>query len=207
MAKTSKVKYILGMDCETSGLFFSKDVDRAYPDPSYNPITKEYFQSVSWGLIVIDNEKLEIVDELYVMIRWDGESKWSLEAERVHGLSRHYLEDNGVDELEAAVIIAEFIMKYWGPDDAICTLGHNSPTFDHHFFRRLLVKYELMPKFGNRHVDTNTVGMSVFNTHTSDELFELLGIVRQQHNALEDIKASFQAYKYARQIGNKVLGV
>lgn len=203
----SKIKYVLGMDCETSGLFFSKDVDRNYPDPSYNPITKEHFQSVSWGLIVFDPSSLKLIDELYVKIKWNGESNWSLEAERVHGLSRKHLEETGMSEEEAAVTIGEFIFKYWSPSDPICTMGHNVMTFDHHYFRRLMNKFGIMPKFGNRHIDTNSIGMAVFDTDTSDELFELIGVVREQHNALEDIKASFEAFKLARRIGNKALGV
>lgn len=203
----SKVKYILGMDCETSGLFFSKDVDQKYPDPSYNPITGEYFQSVSWGFIVINNETLQIEDELYLLIKWDGMSQWSLEAERVHGFSRKYLEEHALDEEDAVVEIATFISKYWDPSQPICTLGHNVMTFDHHFLRRLMVPYKVMPKFGNRHVDTNSIGMALYNTHTSDELFELIGVTRDKHNALEDIKASFAAYKLARQIGKKTFGV
>ena len=75
---------ILAMDCETSGVAVNTD------DPS------EGFQSISWGLVVVDANTLNTIDEMYVEIKWDKESKWDSKAEKVHGLTREYLEQHGL---------------------------------------------------------------------------------------------------------------
>jgi hypothetical protein len=206
MARSKRPKYLLGIDCETTGLFFTQDLDKNFPDPSYNPNTGQYFQSVSWGLIVIDNDTLEIVDQEYVEIKWDGVSKWEPKAEATHGLSVRYLKEHGMSNEDAAVTIREFIFKYWEVDENIVLLGHNVMSFDVFFLRRLLNEFDLMPKISNRCVDTNTIAMGLFDMCGSDELFELLGTVREAHNALEDIILTFEAYKLARQIGQKFIG-
>jgi hypothetical protein len=54
-------------------------------------------------------------------------------------------------------------------------------------------------KFGNRHIDTSTIGFVNFEVYTSDELFALLGHgERGDHNALEDARMSLDAARQAR---------
>jgi DNA polymerase III epsilon subunit-like protein len=129
-----------------------------------------------------------------------------MKAQAVHGLTLEYLEENGLDEQEAVVVIANFILKYWGPDNAIMTLGHNVATFDIWFLKRLMRRHGIELRFGNRHVDTSTVGFVNFETYTSDQLFEQLGIVRAEHNALEDAKASLESARIARMVFKSALG-
>mgnify|MGYP000915246600 CR=1 FL=1 len=191
---------VLAMDCETSGVNVNSD------DPSIG------YQAVSWGLIVADAKTLKVIDELYVEIKWNGESKWDKKAEGVHGLTKEYLEANGLDEEEAVVEIANFIYKYWPPDAeyssqrSIRCLGHNVSTFDVWFMRQLFNKFELKFRTGNRFIDTSTVGWVVFDCFNSDDAFDLVGVQRKEHNALEDARASLQLVKTAKTLSKEMIG-
>lgn len=189
-------KYMLAVDVETTGLFYS----------SSNPATNEmfeYYQPVSVGLAVVETDTLKVIDQLYVEIKWDGKSIWSKEAARVHGLSLRHLEEHGVDSEEAVCQIVELILKYWGPDAPVMLLGHNVATFDLHFIRDLLTRFGVKQKFANKQVDTNSIGLAVFNTHNSDDLFTICGVPPRDpshHNALDDALACVQVMKAVRRL-------
>jgi len=184
---------ILAMDCETTGLASNCD------DPSYNPKTKETYQSVSWGLIVADAQTLKPIEKLYIEIQWDGESVWDKRAEKIHGLTKEHLKENGFTQSEAVEAIGSLVMKHWGPDGRIGTLGHNVATFDLWFFKRLFRKFNIELRFGNRHVDTSTVGFVNWETYTSDALFDVVGFEeRGDHNALQDAEQSLEAARITR---------
>lgn len=191
---------ILAFDSETSGLFFGTHPARNPEDPT------DRYQAVSWGLVVLDGE-LNQLDEMYIEIQWDGKSRWNKKAEEVHGLSKEYLAENGVPFEEAYVQIVNFLFKHWGTTP-IVTLGHNSISFDLEFFRSDLKEIDLTLKFGNRHLDSNTLGFTLFETYTSDQLFEALGQEDRgdNHNALDDIKRTIQAFRVSRAIAKQVLG-
>jgi DNA polymerase III epsilon subunit-like protein len=199
---------ILAIDCETTGLCFSND------SPVYNPKTGERHQTVSWGVIVARADNLKPVDELYVEIKWNEESKkqrkkdpeFAKKAEEIHGLSREYLDKNGVTEEEAIVQIGSLIMKHWGPTNRVVTLGHNVHTFDMPFLRDLFGRYEVELKFGNRHIDTNSIGFVNWRTYNSDDLFNLVGFDdREQHNSLQDIQQTLEAARISRIIFQKAI--
>jgi len=188
-------KYLLVADSETSGLFMNAD------DPSFNPATNQTYQSVSWGMIVVDTTTLKIVDTLYVEIKWDGVSIWSKEAQAVHGLTIKYLEENALSPEDAVVEIASLILKYWGPDNPVCLAGHNVGSFDIWFLKRLLRDHQINIKFGARVIDTNGIGFAVYNTYNSDDLFAACGVEkRAQHNALDDAKAVLRVLRTTRRL-------
>lgn len=192
---------ILVVDCETSGMAFNVD------DPSYNPATGEVFQSVSWGLIVANAQTLKPVEELYVEIKWDGESKWEARAQQVHGLTLEHLEANGLSTEDAVVEIAGLILRHWGPDTPVCLAGHNVATFDMLFLKRLLRSQGIEVRFGNRHVDTNSIGFGVYTTYNSDDLFEQVGCVKRgDHNALEDARNVLRTLQVTRGLFNECIG-
>lgn len=192
---------ILAFDCESSGLHLGM----GHPARNPNDPTDRY-QCVSWGMVVLD-QQLNQLDELYVEIQWDGKSKWSSKAEAVHGLSKEYLAKHGTPFDEAYVQIVNFIFKHWGTTPVV-TLGHNSISFDLEFLRSDLKELDLTLKFGNRHLDSNTLGFTIFETYTSDQLFEELGQEDRgdNHNALDDVKRTIQAFRVSRQIAKSVLG-
>ena len=178
---------ILAFDCETTGLTFGGD------DPSIN------HQALSWGFIIADAATLRPIEELYVEIKWDGESHWSPQAEKIHGMSKEYLEKNGVTEQDAVEQIGSLILRHWGPTVCVQTLGHNSITFDMWFLKRLMRKFGIELKFGNRQYDTNSMGWISFEIFNSDDLFTACGIERGKvHNALEDARCTLEAARRIR---------
>lgn len=195
-------KYSLAVDCETTGIALGND------DPSYDAKTGETYQAISWGLIVVDTDTLKRVEQLYVEVQWDGKSKWSETAERVHGLSKEHLKANGVSVESAVILIGELILKYWGPNSAVSLIGHNVTTFDLPFLRRTLRSQGLEIKFSNRHVDTNSIGYAAFNTYNSDDLFNLVGLPDRdpnKHNSLTDAQNALRVVRVVRSIYNHVL--
>lgn len=188
---------ILFIDAETTGIAYGSS------DPSFDSSTGESYQAVSWGVIVADSRNLEILDKLYLEVKWNGKSTWTAGAEKVHGLSLKYLEEHGVDEEEACAQIAELILKHWGPESAICTAGQNVATFDLFFLRRLFKDHGLRIKFGNRHIDTFSIGFPTFNCFNSDDLFTAVGIPERDpahHNALDDAMAALTAVRTVRKL-------
>lgn len=196
-----KFNKLLVADCETSGLVFACDSN----DPSQHPETKKTYQSVSWGLLVVDADTLKPIDELYVEIKYNGTSEWNMKAEQVHGLTKEYLEQNGVSEEEAAIEIGNFIFEHFGTSMVVCG-GHNFGSFDIWFMRRLMNQFGIMFNISNRIIDTNSIGYVCYNTFTSDQLFDLMGVKRTEHNSLEDAKASLKILYNTRQLMDTITG-
>lgn len=201
MAKIKKTSLLLGLDSETSGLAFAGNVDLNNPDPSKDINNNKQYTAISWGLVVVDVINEKIIDELYVEIKFDDKKyDWEYAAEKTHGLSKQYLEDNGMTREEAAVTIVEFILKYWDINDAISTLGHNHICFDLWFLRELLNEFNIMIKLANRHYDTNYLTLGIYDVEGSKELFELFNDSRDAHNALEDIKQTVNTFFETKQL-------
>jgi len=197
---TGHFSKFLCMDSETSGVAFDS------ADPTHNSNTGETYQSISWGLVVVDSVTLTPIDKLYVEIKWNGVSTWSSQAEQIHGLSKQHLDQHGMDEQDAACEIASFILDHFDSNTSVNVAGHNVATFDMAFMRQLLSKYGIMFKCSHRFIDTNSIGFAAFDTYTSDQLFELVGIERKQHNSLEDAMAVVRVLRVTRQLYNTILG-
>lgn len=185
---------ILAMDCETSGLF------TRHPTPSNRTVdgVNQRYQAVAWGMIVLDT-KFNELDRLYTEIQWDGTALWSAGAEKVHGLSKAYLSENAPTFEEAYAEIGNFILKWFG-GTPIVTLGHNNITFDLDFLRNDFEQLGIQLPFGNRHLDSNTLGFTLFDTYTSDQLFTAIGQTDRVggHNALDDIERTVEVFRVAR---------
>jgi DNA polymerase III epsilon subunit-like protein len=196
------IEKFLVIDAETSGMCFGTD------DPSYDPVTKDTYQAVSWGLIVASANTLKPIEELYVEVQWDGKSKWDKRAEAVHGLSLDYLENHGQSSEDAACSIAELILKHWGPDSPIHLAGHNVMTFDAWFLRRQMRDHGINLRIGNKSIDTNAIGFATFHTHNSDDLFQAVGLPTRnanKHNALDDARNALHVIRIVRTVFQQFL--
>jgi oligoribonuclease (3'-5' exoribonuclease) len=188
-------KYALGIDCETSGLQFGN-----YLKP-YETFDGGYYQAVSWGVQVIEIQTLKKVDELYLEIQWDGVSEWNSKAESVHGLSKQYLKEHGISEVQAVEEIGSLIMNYWGGISNLSCMGHNVATFDIPFLYAMFARHGIELKFSARQYDTNTLGMICAETYNSNDLFESFGIAkRDTHNALDDINYEVECARLIKNI-------
>jgi hypothetical protein len=190
---------ILIIDCETSGLAFGSDNPAVHLD--------QYFQAVSWGIIVADADTLTPLDELYVEIQWDGKSQWSPQAEKVHGLSKEYLNKNGVPMSQAVEEIGSLILKHFGPN-GYPNIAGNNPHFDLCFLRQTLRSEGIEIRFSNRLIDTNSIGFAVYGTYSSDELFDIVSPNERTgtHNALDDARNVLKVLKRTKQLCSTFLG-
>lgn len=194
--------YLFGLDFETTGVCVKND------DPLYNKKTGERHQAVSGGFIVADAKTYEPIEKLYLEIKWNDESYRQKEqrpdfgdfATGIHGLSREYLDLNGVDEEEAVTDIANLIIKYWGTSSPLNCLGHNVH-FDIRFLKDMFQRYDLNLRVSQRNIDSFTLGHALWGANDSDELFNLLiDTKRKEHNALEDIEMTLESIAISRNL-------
>ena len=197
-------KYVLCIDWETSGAVWGGDSSKVY-------------QGLSVGAIVADASTFEEIETVYLEIKYDeSKFKWSDEAAAIHGMSKEYLEANGVSQVDAAIVLAELILKYWGPKDKVMFMGHNAE-FDRRFTNQLLNSIEIefaveqQTTFSSwvqlHHViiDTSPLGFVNFGLFKSDLLFELMGNEeRGDHNALDDARMTLGVCKTIRQLTNEI---
>lgn len=182
---------ILAIDVETSGL------------TKYGDVTQNH-QIVSIGLIVADKH-FKPIDKFYCEIKWNGTSHWNAHAEKIHKLSKEHLEEHGVSEEDAVVLITEFILKHYTADDYLYFLGHNPRGFDVPFFTKLTNKYDVHFKIAHRTVDSFSVGFTCLGAETSDALFEYFYPVRNGHNALDDADMALGACRKIKKIMKSII--
>ena len=201
MASGIIIDKVIAIDCETSGINFKSNRSECTESVAKN------YQAVSWGLVVADAKTFKPIDELYVEVKWNGYSKWDVKAEQVHGLSKEYLEENGVDEEEALVMILEFIMKYVDIKKPLYFLGHNIMSFDIPFFKDLLNRYGIKDvKIGHRYFDTFALSMGTLKEYDSNTLFERVGYkARESHNSLDDAKYALGTYRKIQKAWTQML--
>jgi hypothetical protein len=184
MAKTVKPKFILCIDWETSGTTWTTHEQ-----------TFKQFQGISFGAVIADAETFEPVETLYRIVKFDEKYTWSAEAEAIHGISRGFLAENGVDREDAALALAELIIKYFGIGTKVMFAGHNT-WFDIHATKQLLEEFGVMPEIHHVVLDSAPTAFVAINEYKSDVVFDLLGgIVRKQHNALEDALLSLSVLR------------
>lgn len=193
-------KFGLCIDWETSGSSWGGDSSKEY-------------QGLSFGAIVFNTEDFSPVEKLYHEIKFNPEKyKWNDSAQDIHGMSREYLDKHGVSQEDAAVALAELILKYWGPDSKVMLLGHN-PEFDRRFTNQLLNSIEIEfsvekeTQFSSwiqlHHVilDTSACGFITLGLFKSDLIFEKIGFEeRGKHNALDDAERTLETCAAIRQI-------
>jgi oligoribonuclease (3'-5' exoribonuclease) len=189
MNNYGELKVFFAVDCETSGINFTS-----------NDITEGY-QSIAWGVIAVDAKTFNPIDKIYLEIKWDGVSEWSNQAERVHGLTKSHLEENGVDKSVAADTLIQFIYDHIEPEDSIILLGQNVARFHLPFLRKLFEEHGYSVKFSQRQIDSFTIGFVTLDCLNSDHLFQTLGVKRKpSHNALSDAEAFLKSVRLIRKI-------
>jgi DNA polymerase III epsilon subunit-like protein len=158
-------------------------------------------QGIALGAVVFDVQTFDVVDTFYVEIKFD-ENKylWSSEAEKIHGISRSYLEEYGLSSEEAAVKFVNFLLSHFVPDEELLVMGHNKD-FDIAFLHQFLEPFEIMPKIWYRGINTCDIGIVCFGLAKSDQIFDHIGLPpRQDHNALEDAIYTVEVCRTVRTI-------
>lgn len=197
-SKAHPGKYGLLIDWETSGSNFGGDSSIDY-------------QGLTFGAVVFDTTTFAEVDALYRELQFDDKKyKWTEGAEKIHGKSREYLAANGVSREEGLADLMELMLKYWAPGSKILVAGHNV-SFDNDFTAQLFRDHGLEEALKLHHVviDTSGIGFVLIGEYKSDAVFSLLGGIekREEHNALEDARATLAVLRNARQIFEGSLNV
>lgn len=190
-------KFILVMDWETTGADFGATAEE---------IAKKY-QGISVGLIVADFNTLEEVYSDYFTIKYDPKYVWTDRAEEIHGMSREYLAENGVDQDEAIARVLEPVLEYWGPNGIIIFGAHNA-TFDMAFLKEQILKPAgISLEFHQAKLDTAVLGLILLGNSKSDYVFNIFGGEdgRGTHNALDDARLCLKSMRTAKQLFNEIL--
>lgn len=209
-SRYSPGKYSLWLDWETSGAAF----DLPYPEQ----FVPGMFQGIQLGMVVADNENFEEVDAIRVNIKFDSSYKWQDEAQKIHGLSREYLEEHGVDSEEAVATIIEFITKHFGDDvihygegkpdktRTICFGGHNLG-FDIAALQALLRRFNFAVSEHHVRLDTSSIGFLAVGIYKSSKLFEHFGAEKRgDHDALDDTRQSLAVATGVKALIKSALG-
>jgi DNA polymerase III epsilon subunit-like protein len=203
--KQQTPRFGLAIDWETSGAVWGSDSSKEY-------------QGLSFGAVVFNTSDFSPVEELYRVIKFKPDTyKWSAEAQAIHGMSKELLEEQGVSQEDAAVDLAELILKYWGAASKVMLLGHNVE-FDRRFTNQLLNSIEIefsveketqLPSWIQLHhvvLDTAALGFCTLGIFKSDLLFERIGFdARGAHNALDDIRMTLHSAATIKQLINLAL--
>lgn len=200
--KQPQQKFGLCLDWETSGADWGKISES---------IRK--YQGLTCGAIVFNATTFEPVEELYLEIKFNADKyQWDEGAEKIHGKSRAYLEEHGISQEDAAMKLAELILKYWGPTTPVMFMGHNAD-FDINFTAQLLdvIEIEFGKERAGKHdswiqlhhviLDTSPAGFIAFGLYKSDLLFKHIGFEdRGDHNALEDARQTLSTAAAIREL-------
>lgn len=186
-------KHILVLDTETTGSTFG----------TYEETFSRY-QAIQFGAIVADSQTFEEVDSLEFLVKFDPRYEWTEGAEKIHGITRERLAREGLSDEDAALVLGEFILKYFGTGK-VMFLGHN-PWFDIEAMRQLLEKYKVMPDLHHVVLDTSALGWVTCGRYRSNDLFEyFLGGRAEKHGALDDARMTLTVARTVRQLMDSAL--
>lgn len=170
----------LGIDWETTG----------YSLPNY----ASKHQGISYGAIIFDVKTLEPVESLYQEIKYDPRYIWDDAAQNVHGITREYLEQNGISQEEASYKLADLVNRYLGNDN-VMVLGHRVH-FDIAFTDQLLKSTGMEFTYHPTKIDSCSMATILLELTYSNDIFNVLGFPpRGKHNALEDIMYTLESIK------------
>lgn len=181
-------KYILVLDTETTGSTWG----------TYEETFQKY-QAISFGAIVATSDTFEEVASLYFTVKYDPKYEWSAEAEKIHGITREQLENEGLDSDEAAATLAGFILDHFGTSK-VAFMGHNAG-FDIAAMRQLLEPHGVMPALHHVVLDTSPAGFIAVGKYKSNDLFEtFIGGRSEVHNALDDARMTLTVARSIKQV-------
>lgn len=178
----------LCIDWETTGSNFGGDSSIEY-------------QGIALGAAVFSLKTFEIKSTFKIYIKFDPTKyKWTDKAQEIHGITKEFLEENGVTQEEAAIEFASFLLDHFGPSPKIMVLGHNIH-FDIAFTKQLLEPFELMFTIHHVQLDTACAGLIAIGQYKSDFLFDIFGLPKRgDHDPLEDVKYTLAVAKGIREL-------
>lgn len=171
----TKSKYYLALHIETTGLNHVID----------EPIYKNN-NIVALSAVICEKGTFNIIDEKIIFIDHGIDEV----GDRWHGITKEFLEEEGVDEESAVLEFANFILEYFDSNDSIICLGQNVHSFVLPFVKNLLYRNEVFIQFSVNALDVFSVTVSTIGETTIQELIELFGNV-------DDLAPRYQQKEYA----------
>lgn len=171
----SRHNYYLALHVETTGI--CNDLDR--PVNSDNDI-------ISISAAICDKRTFKVLDKKIIFIENDKDdigTKW-------HGITRPFLDDEGVDEETAIEEFVNFILEYFTLDNSIICLGQNVHSFVLPFIRELLERHEVYLKFAPNSLDVFSITVPTIGETSITELVEMFGDV-------DSLDPAYQRVEYA----------
>jgi DNA polymerase III alpha subunit (gram-positive type) len=151
-------------------------------------------QIVSIGAVIFDTNTYEIIDVLYVEIKPDKDCEWDMSAQNIHGLTRDYLNKNGVSQEDAVTLLGGLIYEHIGTGKVMLSAHHAN--FDKSFINELFNKFDMQINWHHVILDLAPIYAAMFGIYTSDEIFELNDFdVREEHNSLDDAIMTISSIK------------
>jgi DNA polymerase III epsilon subunit-like protein len=178
---------VIFIDWETTGI----------PDEDWT-----YFngpQGIQLGLVAADTDDFEEIDRTSFMVRYSIDHDWSESAERIHGITRSRLVNEGLSWVEAMELFHDFASKNCG-GSKLRFGGHNT-SFDIGFVRQLFAKSRASgwtgPTYSIDHRVLDSMSLAtIMGFSGSDDMFRYLGATRGRHDALEDAGLALKAFKF-----------
>lgn len=166
------------------------------------------YQGISYGAIIYSTETFEVVEKLYREIKFDDTKYiWTDGAEKIHGLSRDYLERNGVTREEALVDLLDLIERYIGSGNKIQLCGHNV-SFDLAFTNQIANDFGVQLEWHHVQIETSQLAFVAIGKYKSNDVFPFFcGETRTLHNALDDAEQCLSVVRGVRAMCNQALGI
>jgi DNA polymerase III epsilon subunit-like protein len=166
------------------------------------------YQGISFGAVIYNTETFESVETLYREIKFDGTKyQWTDGAEKIHGLSREYLAENGIDRSEALADLLDLIERHIGATNKIQICGHNVG-FDRNFTDALCNDFGVQLEWHHVQIETSQLAFVAIGKYKSNDVFPFFcGETRTLHNALDDAEQCLSVVRGVRAMCNQALGI
>jgi len=168
--------YYLGVHVETTGI--NQSVDKEITDGH---------SIVALALVICDKNFNRVDDKIIFINSGIGDKKLGT---RWHGISKPFLEEEGVTEKDAVLEFSNVILEYFSPEDNIVCLGQNPHSLALPFLKKLLYKHEVYINFSTNSLDLFSLTTPTMGELSIREVIDIFGDI-------DDLTPFYQQQEYA----------
>lgn len=188
----NKFTNVLAVHCHTTGM-------------NFNGVKTEGHQPLTISLAVLDLDNLKVIDSIDVSIKFDEDSTWNTDLEKIHGLTLEQALE-GSDYSESASLLGIFIAKHFGIKKRIQLFGYNVNNFHLPFLEKILHSEELYFNFDERSIDLYPISTLLGQFSVYDTITALLGEQKGPISSSKFITLYTKIYKMVRFLVQKSIG-
>ena len=187
----TRSNYYLSLHVETTGV--------NYDDPSA-PVYEGH-DIVALAAAVCEKDTFKKVDEIIVFFTQDPDRKDI--GTRWHGITAAFLDEEGVDEIEAIEEFVSFLLDYFDVSESIICMGQNVHAFALPFIKNWLYSNEVFLKFSTCSLDVFSLTVATIGETSIEELIDTFGEVenmkgfqqRQEYACLLKVQVFIEAFR------------